>query len=187
MRKKDDLKEQRIKDAVVKITLEEGFAKTSIAKIAKQAQVSPATVYIYYENKDDMMQEIYMEYTNEMYQDIVEDVQMTMSGEQMIENMIRNYYAFVTENTEVYSFIEQFMGCPAMMQTCDEKMGICQVYSLTERMKQLRLIKDYSVENITAVILFPVKAIALDKSSSKQEKEVRLSELIRMIQSILLV
>ena len=50
MRRKDDDKEKSIKEAVVKLILQEGFHGTSISKIAKLAGVSPATVYIYYEN-----------------------------------------------------------------------------------------------------------------------------------------
>ena len=51
MRRRDDEKERRIKDAVIELMLEEGFHGTSISKIARKAEVSPATVYIYYESK----------------------------------------------------------------------------------------------------------------------------------------
>ncbi len=47
--------------------LEEGFHGTSISKIARKAEVSPATVYIYYESKEDMLQNIYLEYSEEVY------------------------------------------------------------------------------------------------------------------------
>ena len=47
MRKKDDEKEQRIKEAVASLMLEEGWSGTSISKIARKAEVSPATVYTY--------------------------------------------------------------------------------------------------------------------------------------------
>ena len=52
MRKKDDEKQNNIKKAVIKLILEEGFQGTSMSKIAKEAGVSPATVYIYYQNKE---------------------------------------------------------------------------------------------------------------------------------------
>ncbi len=61
MRKKDDKKIEFIKKAVIKLILEFGFHGTSISKIAKKAGVSPATIYIYYENKDIMINEIYHE------------------------------------------------------------------------------------------------------------------------------
>ena len=51
MRRKDDEKEQRIKEAVIEVVLAEGFGGASISKIAKCAGISRATVYIYHENK----------------------------------------------------------------------------------------------------------------------------------------
>ena len=65
MRKKDDEKQKRIKNAVMHLILEQGFAGTSISKIAREAGVSPATVYIYYENKEEMLKDIYIEYSEE--------------------------------------------------------------------------------------------------------------------------
>ena len=186
MRTKDEQKEQRIKDAVVTLILEEGFAGTSISKIARKANVSPATVYIYYENKDAMMQQIYLEYADDLYHTVTRNIQITMTGAQIIEHMIRSYYQYVIENQEIYYFIEQFTGCPSMVGQCSDHKGLCQIYALTEKMKQLHLIKDYSVENISAIILYPVKAIASDHTASAAQKEKRLNELIRIIQSALL-
>jgi AcrR family transcriptional regulator len=62
LRRKDDEKERCIKQAVIKVILDEGLQGASISKIAKLAGVSPATVYIYYENKESMLQDIYTEY-----------------------------------------------------------------------------------------------------------------------------
>ncbi len=67
MRRKDDEKERRIRHAVIELMLREGFNGTSIAKIARLAGVSPATVYIYYENKEEMLQDIYLEYSEEVF------------------------------------------------------------------------------------------------------------------------
>jgi AcrR family transcriptional regulator len=67
MRQKDEEKKESIKQAVIKLILEQGFHGASIAKIAREAGVSPATVYIYYANKDDMLREIYEEYADQAY------------------------------------------------------------------------------------------------------------------------
>ena len=46
MRRKDDRKQESIKQALLKLILSEGLQGASIAKIAREAGVSPATVYI---------------------------------------------------------------------------------------------------------------------------------------------
>ena len=89
MRRKDDEKEQRIRRSVITLMLKEGFNGTSIAKIAKMAGVSPATVYIYYENKEDMLQDIYLQYSDEVFDYLLAGIRCDMDGAQLIETLNR--------------------------------------------------------------------------------------------------
>ncbi len=60
MRHKDDNKHQAICDAAIGLITANGFADTSISKIAKVANVSPATIYVYFENKEDLLNKVYL-------------------------------------------------------------------------------------------------------------------------------
>ena len=51
---KDDNKKNAITKAVISLSNEIGFSNVSMSKIAKRAGVSSSTLYVYYENKDDM-------------------------------------------------------------------------------------------------------------------------------------
>lgn len=95
MRKKDDKKQENIKNAVVKLILKEGFHGTSISKIAKEADVSPATVYIYYENKDEMLRKIYLEYSKNILNHLLNNISESMSGKELIESLVKNYYLYI--------------------------------------------------------------------------------------------
>ena len=86
MRRKDDEKEKSIKEAVIKLILQEGFHGTSISKIAKMAGVSPATVYIYFENKEIMLQDIYREYSEEIFNYLLNRVHQGMEGQATYRN-----------------------------------------------------------------------------------------------------
>ena len=108
MRKKDDEKRNSIKKAVVEIILEQGMNGASISKIAKSAGVSPATVYIYYENKDEMLRDIYNEYAEDIFSHLLHQLDSHMSGEQFIDSLVREYYSYITSNEEKYHFVEQF-------------------------------------------------------------------------------
>ena len=66
------------KKALVKATIElvnnNGFHATPMSKIAKMANVSPATIYLYFENKQDLLNQtyidvkaVYTEYSFETY------------------------------------------------------------------------------------------------------------------------
>ncbi|MEX6625714.1 TetR/AcrR family transcriptional regulator [Tenacibaculum salmonis] len=53
------------RNALVKATIElvnnNGFHATPMSKIAKMANVSPATIYLYFENKQDLVNQTYIE------------------------------------------------------------------------------------------------------------------------------
>lgn len=186
MRKKDDEKQRNIKKAVIKLILEEGFHGTSMSKIAREAGVSPATVYIYYENKDMMLQDIYREYSEEIFRYILTKVNNNMDGRQLIENLIRNYYLYIHEHDEIFYFVEQFSSCPALSNQCDVMRSINSLYSLFDELKRRRIFKAFRNDNILAIIFSPIKAISNSPCSSDEEKMDILQEMIKIIQDALL-
>ena len=61
MRTRDYDKQQRIKEAMVRLILREGINGASVAKIAREAGVSPATIYIYYDSKEALLSAAFRE------------------------------------------------------------------------------------------------------------------------------
>jgi AcrR family transcriptional regulator len=187
MRKKDDEKQKNIKKAVIKLILEEGFHGTSMSKIAKEAGVSPATVYIYYQNKDMMLQNIYREYSEEIFYYILDKIRINMDGHQLIDILIRSYYAYIQEHDDIYNFVEQFSSCPALSNQCEVMKGIHCIYGLFNELKNKGVIKAYSNDNLLAVMFSPVKAISNNHCNSEEEKEDMLQEMITIIQDAVLM
>ena len=187
MRRKDDEKVRNIKEAVIKLILQEGFHGTSVSKIARMAGVSPATVYIYYENKDVMLHDIYLEYSEEIYDYLLDSMKQEMEGRRQIELLIRSYYNYILENKEIFSFVEQFSNCPSLANSCSGKNGICKIYHMMAEMKQNHILRDYREDNLLAIIFQPVKAIAVDNRKNEAQKEDLLTELIIMIQNAIMM
>lgn len=187
MRKKDDGKERSIKEAVIKLILEQGFHGTSISKIAKEAGVSPATVYIYYENKEIMLQDIYREYSEQIFDYLFTKLKNGMNGQQIIEILVRGYYTYIQENEEIFHFVDQFSSCPALSSQCIEKKGINNLNILLEDMKEKGIIKDYEDDNLIAIIFYPIKHIATKHCNGQAEQRLLLEEMITIIQDALLI
>lgn len=55
MRQRDDLKRIAFLEATVREVADHGFTATSVGKIAKAAGLSPATLYIYFQNKEQLL------------------------------------------------------------------------------------------------------------------------------------
>ena len=186
MRKRDDDKERRIKEAVISLILQEGFHGASISKIAKIAEVSPATVYVYYENKDDMLRDIYIEYSEEIFGHLLSGVNREMGGRQLIEALVRSYYDYIVGHREIFSFVEQFSNCPSLAKRCTGQRGVYRIYSLIEDMREHQIVKDYNGDNLMAILFYPVKAIAFNSHKSEAERAVLLQEMIGIIQDAVL-
>ena len=58
MRMKDENKKAAISKAIIGLINEIGFANISMSKIAKATGLSAATLYVYYENKEDMFRKV---------------------------------------------------------------------------------------------------------------------------------
>lgn len=186
MRRKDDEKEKSIKEAVIKLILKEGFQGTSISKIAKEAGVSPATVYIYYENKEAMLQAIYIEYSEEIFDYLLNKANNVIDGKQLIEILVREYYTYIKQNGEIFHFVDQFSGCPALANGCSERTGINNLNNLLDEMKEKKLFKDFRNDNLTAILFSPIKYIAINQCIEDVEQVELLKEMIRIIQEALL-
>lgn len=186
MRKKDDEKLKGIKEAVVKLILQEGFHGASISKIAKMAGVSPATVYIYFENKENMLQEIYREYAEEIFAYLLNDAIKNMDGHQLMEFLIRGHYNYILKHKEVFNYVEQYSNCPALSGGSAGKKVFGKIINLFEEMKKSGIFKNYSNEILAAIIFSPIKAIAADTGKSEAEREAQLQEMIKIIQEAVL-
>ena len=183
MRRRDFEKEQRLKEAVIKLVLREGFEGTSVSKIAREAGVSPATVYIYYDSKEQMLSSIYEEYASDASKYLMGQVRADMDGRQLISALVRGYYDYITENTEVFRFVEQCSHCPAMT---DGLSDVCQTFSLLEQMKARGCLRRYSNESLAAMLFYPVKAISLEFPTRNQRSDHLLDELVQILQTALL-
>lgn len=186
MRMKDDEKQKSIKKAVVELILEEGFHGASISKIARAAGVSPATVYVYYENKEVMMRSIYMEYAEESFEFLLQQISPNMEGRQLIEALIKGYYNYIIENGEIFHFVEQFRSCPSLQEGCHNLQGPVLLNNILTHYKEEGIFNDFHNDNLWSILFFPVKSIAGRSCCSKIDEKVRLEELILIIQRALL-
>ncbi|MEI9917316.1 MAG: TetR/AcrR family transcriptional regulator [Bacteroidota bacterium] len=55
MRIQDETKKALVKEKALELLVEHGFEGFSMQKLAKEAGISPATLYIYYTDKDDLI------------------------------------------------------------------------------------------------------------------------------------
>lgn len=187
MRTRDLDKQQRIKQAIVRLILRDGINGISMAKIAQEASVSPATIYIYYSNKEEMLMELYKEYAYQSYHFLMQQMQPEMSGAELIEHIVRGIYAYTLEHEEAFSFVEQCSMCPSLAEAVSVKECCCHVFDLIHTYQERGIIRPYSDQSIYAVLFTPVKFLAQSRRLIATDAERQLDEMVHMMQRLLLV
>ncbi len=112
MRVKDENKKEAITKTIIHLINEIGFANISMSKIAKATGISASTIYVYYENKEDMFRKIYLDVKREMIEKCSEDVHPEETVEQSVRKICENLLRYMQKNTDEFLFIEQVCNSP---------------------------------------------------------------------------
>ena len=185
MRVKDENKQQRIKEAMVSLILREGIDGTSVSKIAREAGVSAATIYVYYNSKEEMLSEVFREYSTAPYRYLMQRITPDMDGSTFIETVIRGCYDFSTEHEDVFSFVEQCSRCPTLSESVSEEECSCDILDLIHDYQARGILRPYSDWNMGALLFAPVRFLAMNRCENNSG-EAQLAELVQMLQRLLL-
>jgi len=187
MRLKDEDKQQRIKEALVRLILREGIDGTSVSKIAREAGVSPATIYVYYDNKEAMLAEAFREYAHKSYGYLRSCIRPEMNAASVIEAIVRGYYQYSFDHEDIFSFVEQCSRCPTLSAEVCEKDCSCDVFESIHEYQRRGEIRPCSDWTLGSLLLSPVRFMAMNRSAMADESEAHLRELIQMLQTMLLI
>lgn len=124
MRTRDEVKEQTIRQKAISMIVEYGLDGFSMQKLAKEAQVSPATLYIYYKDKEDLLLKIGIDATIKMMEYSLRDFDPDMHFEEGLRLQWINRVRFFMENPMEVEFIEMVRYTP-MHKRIREELTIC--------------------------------------------------------------
>ena len=112
VRYKDEQKKESIIKATIMLVNDIGFVSSSVSKIAKEANVSPATIYIYFKNKEDLLVCTYIEIKKKIGKALLKDFDDTLSIRDILLRTWKNGFFFMSENQDLLQFTEQFSYSP---------------------------------------------------------------------------
>ncbi len=115
MRTRDEIKESAIREKAIEIIVKEGFDGLSMQKLAKAASVSPATIYIYYKNREDLLNSLY-NMVNEKFAEVaLVDFDPEHSLEEGLWLQWKNRMKFILDFPLYFQFFEQFRNSPLIL------------------------------------------------------------------------
>jgi len=112
MRTKDESKEIVIRECAIETIVKEGFQGLSMSKLAKAAQLSASTIYIYFDSKEDMLHKLYYYVEDIFERDTLHGFEPSMPFEQGLWLQWRNRWKSIQQHPFHFLFAEQFRHSP---------------------------------------------------------------------------
>lgn len=110
-----ELRKNQILDAAKTLLLERGLKGTSVQRIAKKAELGVATIYAYYQNKEDLFSALQQEGLRLLQQGIQKAYQEGKTPGDKIKKMAQAYYFFSQFHKDYFDIINYFLSQPGVM------------------------------------------------------------------------
>ena len=106
MKNKNKDKHIRIIKAATKIFAKKGFFQAKVSDIAKEAQVADGTIYLYFENKDDILISLFEEQMNRVLEDMKRQISTEDDAIKKIEKFAYNHLKLMELNKNMAEIIQ---------------------------------------------------------------------------------
>jgi AcrR family transcriptional regulator len=112
VRVRDPDKEQAIRDKALDMIVERGFDGLSMQKLARAAGVSPATIYIYFKNRDDLLVSLWREEMQKMADSTLAGFDPAMTFAEGLRVQWSNRARYFMQHPKRMHFAEQMRFSP---------------------------------------------------------------------------
>lgn len=169
---KKTIKNTEKKNALLKATLclvkNKGFHQAPMSQIAKMADVSPATIYIYFDNKQDLINKLYLSvkesFSEYAFEELKDNIPVKIAFRQVWFN-IAKYKIFKSDES---SFLCQCDNTPMIDETTREE-GVRYIKPLLDLWEKGQ--REGIIKNISSHILYAFTIYPLAYLTNIQEKD----------------
>ncbi|MFX0086821.1 MAG: TetR/AcrR family transcriptional regulator [Candidatus Hodarchaeota archaeon] len=157
MRPKDQTKYNAIVNTSLELVKELGFVGISMSKIAKQANLSPATIYIHFKNKEDLFTKLYTKIRTDMSNGALKGIQEKMDIEQIFKSIWINSFSYNLHHPDYLIYREKFEQTPMMENIKLEDFELYNyVNNLFQRGIKEHIIKDLPIPLLASFAFVPI-------------------------------
>ena len=101
-----------IREKAVEMIVNEGFDGLSMQKLAKAANISASTIYIYFKNREDLLNQLFIDIEQKFEKDALNKFDPEMTFEDGLWLQWKNRYRNISKNPLSFYFFEQFRNSP---------------------------------------------------------------------------
>lgn len=188
-RKIDEDKIARIKEATMQTIVENGIEATTIAMIAKNADVSGGYLYRTYAGKQDLINELYYDKVNSLYKELEFLLALNQTSVRtLIQSFIQNRVIYFLNEPIASKFFYQLLHNENFIATDEIKFKSAE---LMERLKEIG-VKSGEISATTTVyqlhyhlLVYAVDYINFTRKNIFGEQEVTMDDVKSLTDNIL--
>ena len=168
MRPKNLAKEEAIRSIALQIISEEGLENLSMQKLAKAANISPRTIYIKYENKEDLLIKLFIEDVLGNYEKaILENFDSKMPFADGMKRLWLNTFHYLRNNKPAFSLIQYGKSSPLLNKAFQEKnirqgAFFAPIHTFLKTNVQAGLIADLPHDVHRALLFSPIQDLVAE-------------------------
>jgi TetR/AcrR family transcriptional repressor of multidrug resistance operon len=162
MRPKNLEKEAAIRTTALRIIAEEGLENLTMQKLAKEAQISPRTIYIKYKDKDDLLIKLFIDEVLEVYERaVLENFSESMELEAGVKRVWLNAFHFFVRNKPAFVLMQYGKSSPLLNKAFQERdiregQFFSPVHRFLAQQVSLGVIRDFPFEVHRALLFAPL-------------------------------
>lgn len=168
MRVKSTEKRIALLEATLNLINNNGFHAAPMSKIAKLAGVSPATIYLYFANKQDMVNQLYLEVKVSFSEHAFKNYSPSFPVKEGFEIIWRNIADYKLHQVEEAYFLSQCDNTP-MIDDESRQIGLIHLQpllNLWERGQKDGIIKPISPYLLYAYTIYPLAFLMTSQKSA---------------------
>lgn len=162
MRPKNLEKEEAIRTIALQIIAEEGLENLSMQKLAKAANVSPRTIYIKYENKEDLLIKLFIEEVIGDYEKaILEKFKPDMDFALGVKKIWQNIFHYLKNNRHSFVLLQYGKSSPLLNKAfqqanIEEGQFFAPIHQFLALNIEKGIIKKFPQEVLRALLFSPI-------------------------------
>lgn len=144
MRPRDDNKVEALMKHALKMIVKTGFDGLSMQKLAKAAGVSPATIYIYFKDRDDLILQLFLREHTKHFDYILQDFDPNMDLATGLKVQWKNRVHYILHHPDEAHFLEHFSFTPLHVKAIkmkDPRIAQCMRQFVSNAIRNKELIE----------------------------------------------
>jgi AcrR family transcriptional regulator len=115
-------KGQAILSATLELVSQHGFHGTPMSSIAERAGVGAGTIYRYFKNKEDLINELFLHLKSDISKVMLEGFSPSLPPEKVFRTIWLNTFQYCVQNPAEMMFLEQYHNSPFLTPESEAAM-----------------------------------------------------------------